>query len=125
MAWGYKREEELRNQVKGVIKASFQDAIDKYISDVCPTHKSGENERKRLLALSKIPGLLPVLRPITDVTAVDLSRFRDTRLADVSIATVRKEMTIIRSVLESARRDWGMIAVNPISDVKRTPSPPD
>jgi len=125
MAWGYKREEELRNQVKGVIKASFQDAIDKYISDVCPTHKSGENERKRLLALSKIPGLLPVLRPITDVTAVDLSRFRDTRLADVSIATVRKEMTIIRSVLESARRDWGMIAVNPISDVKRPPAPPD
>lgn len=53
MAWGYRREEELRNQAKGIIKASFQDAIDKYIKDVCPTHKAGANEAKRLLALSK------------------------------------------------------------------------
>ncbi len=124
-AWAYKREDELKSQTKGIIKASFQDAIDKYIKDVCPTHKSGENERKRLLALSKMPGLLPVLRPIAEVTALDLSRFRDRRLSEVSIATVRKEMTIVRSVLESARRDWGMITVNPISDVKKPPAPPD
>ncbi len=125
MAWGYKREEELRNQAKGIVKATFQDAIDRYIKDVCPTHKAGANEAKRLLALSKLPGLLPTQRLLPDVTAVDLSRFRDTRLAKVSIGTVRKEMTIVRSVLESARRDWGMITINPITDVKRPPSPAD
>ncbi len=125
MAWGYAREAELRSQTKGSIKATFQEAIDKYILDVCPSHKSGDNEAKRLRALSKTAGLLPVLKPIRDVSAVDLSTFRDTRLSQVSVATVRKEMTIIRSVLESARRDWGMIESNPIADVKKPASPPD
>ena len=125
MAWGYARESELRDQSKGIVKATLQQAIDKYCTEVAPTHKSGANEVKRLKALSKMPGLLPTLRNLPDVTAHDLSRFRDTRLDQVSAASVRKEMTILRSVLESARRDWGMLSVNPISDVKRPPSPPD
>lgn len=125
MAWGYAREAELKSQGKTLTKASFQDAVDKYITDVCPTHKSGDNEAKRLKALCKVPGLLPVLSPVVEVTSVDLSRFRDKRLGEVSVATVRKEMTIVRSVLESARRDWGMITINPIADVKKPPAPPD
>lgn len=125
LAWGHLTESKLRDQKIGIVKATLQDAIDKYIADVAPLHKSGQNEIKRLKALAKVPGLLPVLRQLADVTASDLSRFRDTRMAQVSVATVRKEMTIIRSVLESARRDWGMIRVNPISDVKKPPSPPN
>lgn len=123
-AWGHAVEADLRTQKNGMVKATLQDAIDKYIKDVCPTHRSGDNESKRLKALSATPGLLPVTRQVREVTAVDLSRFRDTRLEQVSIATVRKEMGILRSVLESARRDWGMIQTNPIGDVKRPPAPP-
>lgn len=122
-AWGHAVEAKLREQATGLVRATLQDAIDRYISDVCPTHKSGDNERKRLLALARTPGLLPVGRQLREVAPTDLSRFRDTRLAQVSVATVRKEMTILRSVLESARRDWGMLEVNPISDVKRPPAP--
>lgn len=115
----------MREQAKGIVRATFQDAIDKYITDVAPTHKGGTNEIKRLKALSSTVGLLPVSKQLPDVTSQDLSKFRDKRLEQVSIATVRKEMTIIRSVLESARRDWGMVAVNPIADVKKPPSPPN
>jgi len=118
-------EAKLRDQSRGVVRATFQDAIDKYITDVCPVHKSGTNITKRLKALAKTPDLLPVLRQIQEVTAADFARFRDKRLAAVSVATVRKEMAILRSVLESARRDWGMIQVNPIVDVKKPPAPPD
>lgn len=124
-AWGYAREAELKNKAKSLVKATLQDAVDKYISDVCPTHKSGDNEAKRLKALSKIKDLLPMSKPVSDVTASDLSRFRDIRLGSVSVASVRKEMTIVRSVLEAARRDWGMLNVNPIQDVKKPPAPPD
>jgi integrase len=123
-AWGHAVEAELRAQAGGTIKATLQAAIDKYITDVCPTHRSGANEAKRLRALCKLPGLLPVNRQMRDVTAVDISKFRDARLEQVSIATVRKEMGIIRSVFESARRDWGMVQANPCGDVKRPPAPP-
>jgi len=124
-AWGHALEAKLREQKAGTVKATLQDAIDQYIRDVCPSHKSGVNESKRLKALAATPGLLPVLRNLPDVTAQDFSKFRDTRLNQVSVATVRKEMGILRSVLESARRDWGMIQSNPLADVKRPPAPPD
>lgn len=124
LAWGCALEAKLRDQGKGIVRATLQDAIDKYLADVCPKKKSGDNIAKRLKALARVPGLLPCQRPLPDVTGVDLARFRDTRLAQVAVATVRKEMTIIRSVLESARRDWGMLKVNPLSDVKKPPAPP-
>jgi integrase len=124
-AWGHAVEAKLREEKSGTVKATLQEAIDKYITDVCPSHKGGYNEEKRLKALAKVPGLLPTLKQVREVTSQDLSQFRDKRLEEVSVATVRKEMTIIRSVLESARRDWGMLTVNPISDVKRPPAPPN
>ena len=124
-AWGHAREAEIKAQGKSLVKATLLDAFEKYRAEVCPTLKSGANASKRLLALSKVKDLLPMSKPVAEVTAVDLSKFRDTRLGEVAIATVRKEMTIIRSVLESARRDWGMIMVNPIQDVKKPPAPPD
>jgi integrase len=123
-SWGHARETELRALKRGIVKATLQDAIDRYIKEVCPGIKSGENYTKRLKALAREPGLLPTLRQIGDVTAQDLSAFRDKRLIVVAVATVRKEMTILRSVFESARRDWGMIATNPIGDVKKPPAPP-
>ena len=106
----------------GVVKATLQQVIDRYILEVSPTLKSGDNITKRLKALSK---MLPVLRQVSEITASDLSKFRDKRMTEVSVATVRKEMTILRSVFESSRRDWSMISINPIADVKRPPAPPN
>lgn len=125
VSWANQIESEVKDCRRGVIKATLQDAFDKYIKDVSPTLKSGDNITKRLKALAKMPGMLPMQRQLAEVTAVDLSKFRDKRSTEVSVATVRKEMTIIRSVLESARRDWSMISVNPIADVKRPPAPPN
>ncbi len=119
--WAQETEKLMRESKLGIVRGTLEDAIQRYIRDVCPTHRAGENEAKRLNALSR---MLPINRQLKEITAADLSKFRDTRLESVSVATVRKEMTIIRSMLESARRDWSMIAVNPISDVKRPPAPP-
>ncbi len=121
-AWGFAREAELRNQSSANVKATLQQVIDRYILEVSPTLRSGDNITKRLKALSK---MLPVMRQVPDITAADLSKFRDKRMTEVSVATVRKEMTILRSVFESARRDWSMISINPIADVKRPPAPPN
>lgn len=123
-AWGYAQEAKLREQKSGTVLATLGEVVEKYCTDVCPTHRSGPNEAKRLRALVGTPGLLPVGRQVRDVTALDLSRFRDTRMEQVSVATVRKEMGLLRSVLESARRDWGMLQANPIADVRRPPAPP-
>lgn len=123
-AWGYAKEAELRAMRKGVHTATLQETIDRYRLEVCPTMKSGANVSLRLKALSSTPGLLPVQRKVSEVTAADLSRFRDTRMAQVMPATVLKELALLSGVFESARRDWGTILTNPMSDVKKPPQPP-
>lgn len=128
-SWAHEVETAIRDGKRGIVKATLQDAIDKYIRDVCPSHKSGDNMAKRLKALSRSrkdqKPYLPASKQLADLKADDFTTFRERRLAEVSVATVRKEMNIVRSVLESARRDWSMISVNSIADVKRPSAPPD
>jgi integrase len=121
--WGYAREAELKSMRRGVAKSTLQETIERYRTEVCPTMKSGPNVSLRLKSLSATAGLLPVLRQVSEVTAADMSKFRDTRLAQVKPATVLKELAILSGVFESARRDWGTILVNPLADVKKPPQP--
>jgi integrase len=58
------------------------------------------------------------------LTPETLSGWRDARLAVVSPATVAREMTTIRSVIEFARRDLGWLSVNPVRDVRSPQEPP-
>ena len=60
MEWGYAREAELRKQATGAASGTLQDAIDRYIKEVCPLHAAGDNEAKRLKALAAVAELLPV-----------------------------------------------------------------
>jgi integrase len=62
--------------------------------------------------------------PLSALTPETLSGWRDARLSTVSPATVAREMTTIRSVIEFARRDLGWLSVNPIRDVRSPPEPP-
>lgn len=121
VAWANELESSIADGRNGIYKGTLEKVIERYILEVSPTLRSGANITKRLKALSK---MLPVNRQVTEITAADLSQFRDRRITEVSVATVRKEMTILRSVFESARRDWSMISENPIADVKRPPAPP-
>lgn len=123
-AWGFAEEARLKDLRRGVVKATMQEVIDKYRTEVCPTLKSGANTSLRLKALSARNDLLPWGRQVADITAADLSRFRDVRSAEVKPATVLKELALMSGVFESARRDWGYIRTNPLADVKKPPQPP-
>jgi integrase len=45
-------------------------------------------------------------------------------LERVSGATVAREMTLLATILETARRDWGWLGANPARGVRRPPEPP-
>lgn len=55
---------------------------------------------------------------------MDIAAWRDARLLSVAPATVAREWNLLRSVFERARKEWGMIADNPMRDVERPKSPP-
>lgn len=98
------------------VKKTFADLLRRYAKEVCPTHKGGRWETLRIEAICRSPigdALLANLTP--DM----LARWRDSRLQEVSGASVRREMQIISGALNVARKEWGWIKTNPLSDVRR------
>jgi integrase len=118
-AWAHQREAELGGErlPDNTLKA----ALRRYASDVAPTHKGERWEVVRLKVFEADPIAklhLPSLR------AAHLADWRDRRLKEVGPASVAREFTLLKSVLEVARREWGWLHTNPARDVTKPASPP-
>lgn len=119
VAWATQRENDL---VHGKLpdKTVLQ-ALREYASAVSPAHRGEQWEVTRLRALErdKIASIkLEKLKP------ADMADWRDRRLRAVSAASVAREMNLLKSVFEVARKEWGWLRTNPLADVKRPSSPP-
>lgn len=118
-AWALEREANLSG--RKLPRKTFGDAMARYARDVSPLKPGSRWELTRLNAMQADPVAacaLPALTPS------DLVEYRDRRLGVVSGATVRREFSLIGVVLETARREWGWLRVNPAREVRRPTSPP-
>lgn len=100
---------------------TLADALERYLHEVAPTHKGYRREATTLNLWIKSHPLTG--RRLDHIRGHEIADWRDIRLGVVSPGSVLREMTILRSVFECARRDWGWIAVNPMDDVRRPPNP--
>lgn len=112
-AWALSREAELSG--KKLPDRSLGDAMKDYARKVSPSHRGARWETVRLTALQRHP---IARRKLANLAGKDLADWRDGRLKQVKPGTVAREMTLLRAVLEVARRDWNWIRVNPIEDVR-------
>lgn len=119
VAWATQREAELVG--KALPDHTLKDAMRRYASEVSPGLRGERWEVVRLRKLESYP-IAAIRLPV--LTGADLAAWRDARLKEVSGASVAREMNLLRSVLEVARRDWGWLRTNPIMDVRRPRSPP-
>lgn len=124
--WAARRSTELR-AMRGTSAGSvktLRDAMRRYAEEVSP-HKKGERWESIRLAAFESPdhAPLPVSKKLTDITTADLALWRDARLAKLSRGTVLRDLTLLASVFEHARREWGWIEVNPAKDVRRPAQP--
>jgi integrase len=111
--WGQQREGELSGRKLAPMR--FLDALRSYAREEAPKHKGAKWELVRLRSLER-DGLAK--RKLATIDADDFATWRDDRLQEVSPGTVAREMNLIRSVLEFARkppRRW--IRANPMQDV--------
>lgn len=118
VAWATQREAELIGE--RLPDHSVKDALRRFANDVAPLHRGEKWERDRLRALERdVLSLvrLPALRPS------HVAEWRDRRLRAVQPASVAREMNLLRSVLEIARREWGWLRTNPAKEVTRPRSP--
>lgn len=117
-AWVMRQEAEF---VGNLPASTFAQACAKFAAEVSPKRKGERWERLRLRRWAESP---MGLRPLQAITAAELGRWRDARLAEVSPGTVRREMGLLGDVFTIARREWGWIRQSPVPDVRKPPQPP-
>jgi len=117
-AWALQREAELDGRALPFRKLS--EAFVRYAAEVSPTHRG---ERWEVLRLKAIGTHKIANKPIAKLSTEDLIDWRDNRLKQVSKGTVLREMNLLGSVLEHARKEWRWIRENPIKDVTKPRQP--
>lgn len=118
-AWAMQREAELAGT--RLPDKSVGDAMGRFAADVAPGRRGGRWEAIRLQSLQRDA---LARKPLARLAGPDIAAWRDARLKEVSPATVAREMALIRTVLETARKDWGWLRDKPMAEVAVPKSPP-
>lgn len=117
--WALEREAELAG--KKLPDKTFLDAVQRYAREVTEERAGGKKERIRLKAFERDD---LAKRRIAALAADDFADWRDKRLAaGKTPGTVARELNLLRSVLEVARRDWRWIRTNPMNGVRWPKTP--
>lgn len=122
--WAARRETELRAIAtgKGQTVRTLGQLLERYHNEVSPEKKGARWEKIRLEAMERY---LPVSKKLADLRPKDFAKYRDDRLKmGLGKGTVLREMGLLTSVMEQARKEWEWVAVNPLKDVTKPSSPP-
>ncbi len=100
-------------------KTLFKEILQKYLNDVTPNMRSGDTQAIRIRKLMK--------HPIAEVNMAQLSPkhiadYRDERLKVIKPNTVIRELAVISSIINLARREWGLNIINPVMMIKKPSS---
>jgi integrase len=89
--------------------------IIRYLKEITPTKKTAANEAVILGAFYRHP---VCQKSLSDLTAHDISRYRDDRLKKVKTSTVCREFNPIRHMFQIAINEWGIpLKENPLDKV--------
>lgn len=110
------------NDVRALNTVTVADLLTRYRDTVTKEKRGLVSEQKRIeVFLRHRWSTLPLAK--LDPTA--FSRYRDTRLKQVQAGTVIRELGLLRSIFETARKEWGFAAFqNPVAGLKK-PKPPE
>lgn len=119
--WAIRQEFLLRSAEEAPVDhGSFGDILKRYANEVSPQKKGEKWEILKIRNFRKDP-IADV--KLNDLTPDHFGRWRDKRLAEVQPATVIRELQLMSAVLNCARKEWGVIKVNPLSDVRKPRKP--
>lgn len=123
-AWAARRETELReySAKSPGERETLADVLLRYSREVSPTKRGRRWEVLRLEMFAR-DEVLPVSQPIGRLTPEQIALWRDCRTGRVQPGTVIRELGLLSAVLEHARREWRLVASNPVRDVRKPRAP--
>lgn len=97
------------------------DVIQRYIQTVTPQKRGSVEESIRLKATlrHRISSL-----SMTNLTPQEIAGYRDDRLANCKPSTVIRDLAALSSLINHARREWGINIQNPVQMVRKPRMPP-
>lgn len=124
IAWRDARVAELRASAATPVamRHTLRDALRRYAVEVSPRRSGRRWELIRLEAFER--QLLPLDVAMGSITTQHMAAWRDSRLAVNARGSVLRDISLLGAVLETARREWGWLAVNPLADMRKPPQPP-
>lgn len=101
-------------------KTIFKDLIERYMREVTPTMRGASADFYRLRALSHKP--ISKLN-LVSLTPERIAEYRDKRLLVIKPNTLIRELAYISSIINHARREWGLNINNPVALVRKPKMP--
>lgn len=113
MQWALERERQV--QAGYTDDHTLHRMLEKYAEEVSPTKRGGVWEVKRIGAMIRdLPD-----RHLSKITATDLAAWRDKRLETIKGESFIRDLTVLSSAWETARREWRWTETNPCRELKR------
>jgi hypothetical protein len=101
-------------------KTLFKDLIQQYLKEVTPTLRGAHEDTYRLRKMMRNP--IAELN-LTELTANKIANYRDERLKEIKPNTVIRELAYISSMINHARREWGLGIINPVAQIRKPSQP--
>ena len=101
-------------------RTTLGEVISRYIAEVRPSMRGAKDDAIRLNAIKR-HGMCRLA--LTALTPAVLGQYRDERLHCVSAGTVIRELAYLSSIINHARREWGVQFDNPVARVRKPSSP--
>ena len=101
---------------------SLGDLMQRYLDEVTPRKRSAHSEAARLGKMLRAP-MADV--PLVDLTPAIVAAYRDERALAVQPGTIRRELSIVRCILQIARKEWGFPFHDNLTDRVARPAPPE
>lgn len=98
----------------------FKEVIERYIQEITLNTRSRREDSFRLNALARHwVGSLTM----SALTPAKVAQYRDERLLKVAPCSVIRELSYFSSIINHARREWGIQMTNPVPFIKKPASP--
>ncbi len=101
-------------------KTLFRDLIQQYLKEVTPTLRGAPEDTYRLRKMMR--NAIAELN-LTELTPNKIANYRDERLKEVKPNTVIRELAYISSMINHARREWGLGIINPVAQIRKPSQP--
>lgn len=102
-------------------QTTFAEVIQRYIKAVTSTKRGCEAETIRLNATlrHRITQL-----SMANLTPQAIAEYRDDRLKVCKASTVNRDLVVLSSIINHARREWGICIQNPVAMIRKPTMPP-